>query len=163
MDHKKILDWLTPVDYGPEQSDYLRKRQPGTGQWLLSSAKFETWLKGNGQTLFCPGIPGGGKTFLTSIVIEHLTTWYRVDASIGITYFYCNFRRQYQQGVEDLLSNLLKQLIQDLPALPDSVEDLHRSHKHRRTRPSIKELSGVFQSVAPRYSKLFIVIGALDE
>src|SRR5438105_551348 len=57
----KILDWLTPVDYGPQQTDHIRRRQPGTGQWLLDSPEFQTWLKTVKQTLFCPGIPGAGK------------------------------------------------------------------------------------------------------
>jgi hypothetical protein len=163
MDNREILDWLTPVDYGPELSDYLRKRQPGTGQWLLSSTEFEAWLQDRGQTLFCPGIPGGGKTFLTSIVIEHLTNRNRTDAGIGVAYFYCNFRRQYQQEVEHLLASLLKQLVQDLPEMPDDVKGLHDGHKRGRTRPSVKELSETLQSVASRYSKLFLIVDALDE
>ncbi|KAK3371092.1 hypothetical protein B0T24DRAFT_500138, partial [Lasiosphaeria ovina] len=163
MDNREILDWLTPVDYGPELSDYLRKRQPGTGQWLLSSTEFGAWLQNRGQTLFCPGIPGGGKTFLTSIVIEHLTNCYRTDAGIGVAYFYCNFRRQYQQEVEHLLASLLKQLVQDLPEMPDNVKRLHGDHKSRRTRPSVKELSETLESVASRYSKLFLIVDALDE
>ncbi|KAF7546388.1 hypothetical protein G7Z17_g8463 [Cylindrodendrum hubeiense] len=40
----QILEWLTPVDYGPQQSDYLKKRQPGTGQWLLDSTTFKRFL-----------------------------------------------------------------------------------------------------------------------
>jgi len=27
QDRRKILDWLTLVNYGPQQSDYLNKRQ----------------------------------------------------------------------------------------------------------------------------------------
>ncbi len=32
-----ILNWLTPIDYFPQQSDLIRQRQPGTGQWILDS------------------------------------------------------------------------------------------------------------------------------
>jgi hypothetical protein len=39
-----ILDWLTPVDYAPQQSDFISRRQTGTGQWLLDSAEFQAWL-----------------------------------------------------------------------------------------------------------------------
>ena len=37
----KILDWLTPIDYGLKQSDLINRRQKGTGQWLLDSGKFK--------------------------------------------------------------------------------------------------------------------------
>ncbi|KAH8728256.1 WD domain-containing protein, partial [Phaeosphaeriaceae sp. PMI808] len=42
---KDILDWLTPVNYGPQHSDYINRRQPGTGQWLLDSAQFKAWVE----------------------------------------------------------------------------------------------------------------------
>jgi hypothetical protein len=37
-----ILNWLTPIDYATQQSDFIGRRQEGTGQWLLDSAKFQT-------------------------------------------------------------------------------------------------------------------------
>ena len=37
-----ILDWLTPIDYGPQQSDFMSRRQEGTGQWLLNSNEFQS-------------------------------------------------------------------------------------------------------------------------
>jgi hypothetical protein len=82
----KILDWLTRIDYGPQQTDYIRRRQPGTGQWLLDSPKFQTWLNTENQTLFCPGIPGAGKTILTSVIVDYLFNEFRKqkDDSIGI-------------------------------------------------------------------------------
>jgi Ni2+-binding GTPase involved in maturation of urease and hydrogenase len=60
------------------------------------------------QTLFCPGIPGAGKTILTSIVVENLLTRFKDEPSVKIAYVYCNFRSQDQQRVEDLLASLLK-------------------------------------------------------
>jgi hypothetical protein len=70
---KAIFDWLTPIDYSPQQNDFINRRQAGTGQWLLDSAEFLGWTETSKQTLFCPGLPGAGKTILTSIVIEELT------------------------------------------------------------------------------------------
>src|SRR3954467_1739118 len=81
----KILDWLAK-DYGSQQTDYIKLRQPGTGQWLLNSSEFQTWLKTDNQTLFCPGIPGAGKTIITSIVIDHLQTLFKHNTGIRIAY-----------------------------------------------------------------------------
>ena len=159
----QVLEWITPVDYGRQHSDFLRRRQPGTGQWLLDSAEYQDWLKTSEQILFCPGIPGAGKTILTSIVVNDLTTSFQNDSSIGIAYLYCNFRRQDEQKVDDLVASLLKQLSQERSSLPDSVKDLYNRHKAKQTRPSLEEISRALHSVVAMYSRVFIVVDALDE
>jgi Cdc6-like AAA superfamily ATPase len=162
QERRTILDWLTPTDYGTQQSDFITRRQQGTGQWLLDSDKFQKWSKESKQTLFCLGIPGAGKTMITSIVVEHLQAKFRNDPSIGIAYLYCNFRRQQEQNAADLLASLLKQLIQRQP-LPENVTGLYKRHNDERTRPSFDEISKVLHSVVADYSKTFIIIDALDE
>lgn len=92
--------------------------------------------------LFCPGIPGAGKTILTSIVVDHLYTKFQKDTDIGIAYLYCNFRRQDEQKAKELLASLLKQLAQGLPSLPESVKSLYDSHKDKRIEPTFNEISG---------------------
>ncbi|ESU18178.1 hypothetical protein FGSG_11425 [Fusarium graminearum PH-1] len=159
----EILDWLTPIDYGPQQSDYFSTRQPATGNWLLQSKEFLDWLAASKQTLFCPGMPGAGKTILTSIVVDSLNSKFDNDSEIGIAYIYCNFRRQHEQKIGDLLASVLKQLTQCRSSLPDSVNSLYDSHKTKRTRPSVDEILGLLQSVAAMHSRVFIIIDALDE
>lgn len=164
QEEEKILEWLTPIDYGPQQSDYFRLRQQGTGEWLLHSAEYETWLASGKQTLFCPGIPGAGKTILTSIVVDDLCTRrFRDDARVGIAYLYCNFRQADEQKAEDLLSSLLKQLSQGCPSVPDGVKALYYDHQKKRTRPSFDEISRNLQSVAAMCPRVFIIVDALDE
>jgi Cdc6-like AAA superfamily ATPase len=158
-----ILDWLTPIDYAAQQQDFISRRQAGTGQWLLDSEEFQTWLNSDKQTLFCPGIPGAGKTILTSIVVEELTTQFYNNPTIGIAYLYCNFRRKDEQKAQDLLASLLKQLSEERPSFPDSVKSLYDKHKEKRTRPSLDEISRTLQSVAGTYSRVMIIVDALDE
>jgi hypothetical protein len=128
----------------------------------LDSPEFQTWLKTVKQTLFCPGIPGAGKTILTSIVIEDLITRFHDDPSIGIAFVYCNFRPQHKQKAEDLLASLLKQLAQG-QSLPDRIMSLHNKHKDKGTQPLFNELSGTLYVVAAMYSRVFIIVDALDE
>ena len=158
-----ILDWLTPIDYGTQQSDFIARRQDGTGRWLLESDDFQTWVEGSGLTLFCSGVPGAGKTIITSIVVDHLCAKFQNDANVGVAYIYCNFRLQQQQKPTDLLASLLKQLIQRRPSMPECVETLYKRHCSERTRPSLEEISKVLHAVAKDYSKTFIIIDALDE
>lgn len=160
---RTIADWLTQIDYGPQHSDYFKSRQPGTGQWLLDSPKFHTWLEMDKATLLCPGIPGAGKTILTSIVIDHLYSKCKIDSSIGIAYIYCNFRRKDEQKINDLLASLLKQFIQERSSVPECINALYDQHKDRRTQPSLDEVSQTLTSVITYYSRAYIVIDALDE
>lgn len=162
-ERQSILTWLTPTDYTAQQHDFISRRQPGTGQWLLDSAEFQAWLETNKQTLFCPGIPGAGKTILTSIVVDELTTRFSNDPTIGIAYLYCNFRQKDEQKAQDLLASLLKQLSEERSSLPDSVKSLYNKQKEKRTQPSLDEISRTLQSVAAVYSRVFIIVDALDE
>ncbi|KAF3903443.1 hypothetical protein ABW20_dc0102901 [Dactylellina cionopaga] len=77
----KILNWLTPIDYRPQHIDYIRRKQAGTGKWLLESTEFQSWVNDKDQTLFCPGIPGAGKTIMAATVIEYLQDLYMGNAS----------------------------------------------------------------------------------
>jgi hypothetical protein len=155
-----ILDWLTPVDYGTQQSDYLSRHQAGTGQWLLGHSDFQAWIQTKGSTIFCPG---AGKTIITSAVIDTLRSLFAKDEDVALAYVYCDFRRYHEQKAEDLLSSLLKQLSQGRSSLPDPVRSLYDEHRRNRTRPSVSDISTNLQSVAAMYSRVFIVIDALDE
>ena len=85
-DHQKdrrLLDWLSPLNFPAQQSEFFNRRQEGSGQWLLEHDHFKKWVATSKDTLFCPGPPGAGKTILASIVVDHL--WHTVrDHHIGV-------------------------------------------------------------------------------
>lgn len=159
----EVLNWLTPIDYGLQQTDNLKRRQRGTGQLLLNSQEYDSWVKSPKKTLFCPGMPGAGKTILTSIIIEDLESKLCNDTTAAVVYVYCNFNRKDEQSAEHLLSSLLKQLAQSQSSLPTGLQKLYDKHKKKQTRPSFDEISRCFQSVASGMSRVFIIIDALDE
>jgi ankyrin repeat protein len=163
QEHETILEWLTPIDYASQQSDIINRRQEGTGLWLLTSEEFQKWVNQGKETLFCPGIPGAGKTMLSSIVVDHLSAKFENNASVGIAYIYCNYQSQQEQKPANLLSSLLKQLAQEQPAMPTDVKNLYKRHKNDGTQPSFEEIVRVLHSTIRLYSRVFIIIDALDE
>lgn len=100
---------------------------------------------------------------LASIVIDDITSRFENDDTVGIAYVYCNYRRADEQRAKDLFANLLKQLAQGQTLLPECVKLLYNKHKDRLTRASIKEISEALHTVAAMYSKVFIIVDALDE
>ena len=67
-----IGDWLSPFDFDDIQQEIFKNCRKGTGKWMLESNGFQQWLSTHKGTLWCPGIPGAGKTYLASIVIDYL-------------------------------------------------------------------------------------------
>ena len=161
-----MLRWLTSVEYHSQQHQFRETRMSGTGQWLLNSAKFQAWRSATRRTLFCYGIPGAGKTILTSIVVDDLYKSHSTKQTTPVAYIYCNFRQQGQHGsqkVDDLLISLLKQLAQGLPSLPAPIITLYQAHHTKLTRPSREELLKALRSVVTLFSNTFVVLDALDE
>ena len=113
--------------------------------------------------LFCPGLPGAGKTFLASIVIDYLGGRFGNKSDVGIAYHYCDFRRRDHENASVIRASILKQLAQCLGSLPDALSTLYEKNKAKGTRPSSKEIAGALESVASLHSRVFIVIDGLDE
>lgn len=157
-----ILDWLHPNDYSSQQNDFIASRQEGSGEWILNSDQFQRWINEKTQILFCPGIPGAGKTIATSIVIDHLQEKFRTRRDVGIAFVYFNFHQHIQQGMIGLFSCLLRQLSFQTGGM-DEVTKLYNYHKPRRSRPSFQEVFDSLKRVIMSFSSTFVLIDALDE
>ena len=164
-DDVDVLNWLSTINYGHRQSEILRMQQPGTGQWFLESSAYKNWRDLPQQTLFCPGIPGAGKTVMTAIVVDDLYNRFfsNQDQMIGIAYIYCNFQDQDDQRIDNMCASLVVQLCRCRSSVPDSVRDLYDKHGLAGTRPSFHELSLSLSAVVALFSRVFIIADALDE
>jgi len=160
--HSKMAKWLSPTDYPAQQSDIIRRKQEGTGQWFLDAPEFASWLGRPKGTLFCPGIPGAGKTMVAAIAIDHLLTSVQ-SSSVGVVYVYCNHKDQGTQDTPGLLAALVKQLVQTRPLAAEPVERLHKQHSDRGAKPTLDELFNTLKEMLTKYSTVYIVVDALDE
>lgn len=153
------------MDYALQHHDYMTKCEPGTGQSLLVSKEVEDWLDQKKKTLFCSGIPGAGKTFQMSVLVSSLLYKFQENNAASVIFLYCNYQRQQEQKAEHLIANLIKQLCRNMnkSALPIQVQELYNQHKIMGIRPLIKELSEALISIVKSFSRVFIIIDALDE
>lgn len=158
---KTILDWLSLTDFPTRLSDFIGRKEEGTGSWFFEATQFENWIQGPNQTLFCPGMPGAGKTMIAAMAIDHLS---KQSESNGGAYIFCNYQpRAEQQNVVVLLAAILRQLVQAKPSIPESILRLHEHHSKRDTRPSLEEISTTLKSIVRDYSRVYLVVDALDE
>jgi Cdc6-like AAA superfamily ATPase len=120
-------------------------------------------LEGKEKALFCPGIPGTGKTMIASIAVDHLKTSFPDDKT-GKAFLYCIYKRQDNQKVDDLLASLLGQLAVWQSMVPESIRELYELHRiGKKPRLSRNEILEALSSITKTYSRTFIIIDALDE
>ncbi|PSN58893.1 hypothetical protein BS50DRAFT_662991 [Corynespora cassiicola Philippines] len=158
--HHRLMEWISPTDYPAQQSDIIKRKQEGTGQWFLDAPEVARWQGGAKSTLFCPGNPGAGKTMVAAIVIDHLLKSVQ-NSSHGVAYVYCNYKEE--QDTSSMLAAILKQLVQGRPSAAAPVKRLHRQHATRGTTPSLEDIFSTLRDVLTSYTAVYIVIDALDE
>ncbi|KAJ5212611.1 uncharacterized protein N7498_004257 [Penicillium cinerascens] len=162
-DHERdrILSWLSPSSPSLRQSEVFNSHQKGTGTWLLKTEDFQRWISSQNQVLFCPGIPGSGKTVLSSIIIDHLEQTFPNQDDVVIAYLFCDFRQQH--ALVQLYSALLRQAVQRKRSIPESVKSFYKKYSTKATIPSEDAILGELRSVLASCERAFVVIDALDE
>ncbi|KAJ7108280.1 ankyrin repeat-containing domain protein [Mycena epipterygia] len=159
-EHKRILNWITPLNFFQRQVDIFSTWQAGTGEWLLSDAQFKDWESGSEKVLWCRGIPGAGKTVLSSMVVNHLRV--KCPKDTGVACIYLNYKETEIQTAVNLLAGLWKQLAVD-KALSPAVHILYKAHHQRDTRPSLDEVFNLLEAVIAQCSRTYLIVDALDE
>ncbi|GAD99790.1 hypothetical protein AOR_1_288124 [Paecilomyces variotii No. 5] len=110
-----VLRWLSTVEYPRHHADHSTARTPGTCQWLLQHPEFLSWESGSTcSLLLLYGIPGCGKTTLSSAVIDrYREAALKVPNSVPVAYFYCCDSRSEEERHTTcgLLRSLARQLI----------------------------------------------------
>ncbi|PSN73160.1 hypothetical protein BS50DRAFT_672111 [Corynespora cassiicola Philippines] len=159
---EEVLHWLSTIDYTSQQKEIFDKRHEGTGIWMLNSEEFKEWISDKHNIMLCSGIPGAGKTILSSIIISYLQERYRND-NVGIAYYYFNYTLDQTQSAEVVLACLLKQLLQSHWSVPDDIKRVWKLHRADQSSPLHEELLESLSKVIKSYSRVFVVIDALDQ
>lgn len=158
----EILDWLSQSNHEAKYADSLNRDRykEGTGRWFLDSPQFKLLCRKPGQTLFCPGIPGAGKTIMASLAIRNL---FRTHSESIVSFLYCEYARKDEQTTDGLLTALLRQFSRENCPLPDPVSSLHRVFMETKENPTRDQLIEALIAVAKTYDQTFVIIDALDE
>lgn len=148
---ESLLSKLSTIDFEATHADVSSRRVDGTGKWFLDTTEFKTWLTSPGS-LHCEGMPGAGKTVLSSLVIDSLRDM--KVAGRGVAGIYCSYRQP--QSTTQFMGSLLQQLAKPLQEIPESIAS--------QTYPiNLKHLSCLFGDVLKSYKEVMVVIDALDE
>ena len=86
-EREAIIEWLEQTKFDSRARDrYHETALLGYRAVALRGfCRFQAWTAGSKSTLFCPGIPGAGKTILSAAVIDHLQNNFDEDDD-GVAY-----------------------------------------------------------------------------
>ncbi|KAJ6469693.1 hypothetical protein DFH09DRAFT_1380902 [Mycena vulgaris] len=157
----EINGWITPLNFFQRQNDIFASWQPGTGEWLLVDTQFQEWNSGSGKILWCRGMPGAGKTVLVSMVVDHLRGGVQ-DSKTCVACIYLNHKETSTHTTPNLFTSLWKQLVVGKPIPPEATQ-LYDNHHERSSKPSLDEILQILRSVTAEYSKVYLIVDALDE
>jgi hypothetical protein len=159
----EICSWLLAPDPSTNYIKAHKQRQAETGLWLLEDAKFASWKESAASQLWLYGIPGCGKTILSSTVIDHLLQHCHDNARMVTAYFYFDFNDVQKQDPELMLRSLLCQLVQRSVTIPRGIDALFSACDNGQRQPPLAALLEVTPQAIQQFTHTYVVLDALDE
>ncbi|KAK4204649.1 vegetative incompatibility protein HET-E-1 [Triangularia verruculosa] len=156
---REVYNWIRATDPSSLHHLSVDQYEPGTGNWILRSEKWQSWAHGQHRCLWVYGIPGAGKTILASYLVSVLKN--HCKQSTGSTvcvYYYCHFGR-HQDESSPMLKWVVEQLCRQVDTVPDCLYQLF----HAGGDPSLIDLLHVLWVIIQALERVYIIVDALDE
>lgn len=158
-----IYQWLSPPDPSLNYQKALKQRQADTGLWFLESDEYAQWKMDPLSFLWLYGIPGCGKTVLSSTILQSILQYSADNPGKAVTYFYFDFNDAQKQLPELMIRSLISQLLQQCVKIPTTLKALFSSCENGQRQPSLDALLEVLYQMLLGFPQSYIVLDALDE
>ncbi|KAI9772612.1 MAG: hypothetical protein M1839_002425 [Geoglossum umbratile] len=152
--------WLSSPDPSTNYKEALQKRHDGSGLWFLESDVFAKWKTRRNSPLRLNGIPGCGKTILSSAVIKDLNDTLSTQP---LLYFYFDFNDSAKQTLESMLRSLVTQLPCKFEHNWKQLDSLFSSCNDGCRQPTRESLCKIILNMVEQVKEVWIVLDALDE
>lgn len=127
VEFEDVLAWLSPFKPWDTQRSVLAQRSEGTSEWILQHEYLEQWKTGKIRTLWCPGIPGAGKTIIWSLVADHLQSFIRGHSGSGLALVVFDYRFPEMQLTEDLVLSIAQQFLVKATMISEERDFFHQT------------------------------------
>ncbi|RYC65501.1 hypothetical protein CHU98_g688 [Xylaria longipes] len=166
-DREKILGAISNMPHGTHHKQASEGLVEGSGVWFLEKLNFKEWRTSSSPSvLWLHGIPGSGKTKLTSLVIRELWDYENV------AYFYCmrNPAEPQRAQCNRILGSLVRQLasVSSTQRILRPVAKCYEDAIKRGENPNDLQLTtdesvNVLLQLFDEYPAVTLVLDALDE
>ena len=159
------LAWLSHVNPTLKHQAFKRDRHPGTGTWLFDLPEMTNWLDSPNDALWIYGIPGSGKTTLSTLVVDEVLSRVRSECT-ATAYFYVRHDDKDSHELAHVFGSLISQLAcQNTEALANLV-NLYTQYARRGphvTVPDDQQLIETLRDISGHFKETYIMIDGLDE
>lgn len=131
----------------------------GLGTWFLKSTAFNEWRTGIRRHLWLHGIPGSGKTVLSTAILDNVS---HIHDHIALNFFF-DFSDVNKQRTDAMFRSLTIQLYIQRQAPRKILDELFAPYDNGRKQAETVELSKCFHAMLQVSGKGHIVLDALDE
>jgi hypothetical protein len=163
MDRRKklsdIQNWLSAPDPSVNYHKALKRRQHDTGLWFLKEHRYTSWKTDNTSSIWLYGIPGCGKTILSSTILEDIFNHRETHPGHAVAYFYFDFNDVQKQSNEKMLCSLIVQLLRQAVDIPARLDTLFYGGRP----PALEELLQIVRDMTQQFPQIYIMLDALDE
>jgi Cdc6-like AAA superfamily ATPase len=157
---EKIEWWLSPSDPSTNYNKALEQHHEGTGLWLLQTHTYAQWKTQHNSTMWLHGIPGCGKTILSSTIVEDLK---KTIPQSTLLYFYFDFSDIHKQTLDNMVRSLISQLYSACENTRKRLDSLFASCEDGRRQPTCESLCLALLQLIDPLKDVYIVLDALDE
>lgn len=165
---RKVLEWLSTMQPQKDHYDISSRRTSGTGEWVKNTAQFQDWLSDDtgSNVVWCSGIPGSGKTFVASLIIDHLRKISAQDQA-KVAYVYCDYKsyekeKDPQRNFTNIVGAILGRFMSRVERLPAALINLFHQSSMVGDMVRLTQLEAILLDFCNAHTT-YIVIDALDE
>ena len=121
------------------------------------------WLESPHDALWVYGIPGAGKTTLSTLVVDEILARKRSD-SVGTAYFYIRHDDKESHKPSSVLGSLISQLARhNREAFADLMKMYTQDQTHGLVAPDEEDLKEKWHEISQHFMEVYIMIDGLDE
>jgi NACHT domain len=109
------------------------------------------------------GIPGCGKSVLSSTILDDLFQFCQSQEGYVAAYFYFSFSDPQKQARELMIRSIIAQLIQRRSMIPNSLDTLFSLYPKNSQQASIEAYLRALRDLIQDFPRVYLVLDALDE
>ncbi|KAK6330000.1 hypothetical protein TWF718_003427 [Orbilia javanica] len=160
QERNQICSWIEMINPTPKHNESTRWHDQKTSGWATRTKEWNNWLarSAGSRLVWLFGIPGAGKTILTSYLIEQAKEALNGVSGVMVIYYYCVFS-QGQDATESFLRWIVSQMIRETGAAPENIKTKYKLNHS----PSIDNLEAAIEVLLGRFTAVYILIDGVDE